>query len=104
MTDDDKGVLLQALLNEFRSEVVEVAKIMEGPSENTTVPVIQAPLGTLREARVHFERAYVGWVLKQHQGRIPDAAKALGVQRTNLYRKMRQLRLLPPSRGLRVLV
>ena len=27
----------------------------------------------------------------KHQGRVEDAAKALGIQRTNLYRKIRQL-------------
>jgi transcriptional regulator of acetoin/glycerol metabolism len=27
----------------------------------------------------------------KHQGRVGDAAKALGIQRTNLYRKVRQL-------------
>jgi hypothetical protein len=29
-------------------------------------------------------------VLIKHHGRVGDAAKALGIQRTNLYRKVRQ--------------
>jgi DNA-binding NtrC family response regulator len=49
--------------------------------------------GTLRQARARFERDYIAAVLEQHQGRISEAAKALGIQRTNLYRKMRSLRL-----------
>jgi two-component system nitrogen regulation response regulator NtrX len=49
--------------------------------------------GTLRQARARFEREYIGAVLDQHHGRITDAAKALGIQRTNLYRKMRSLRV-----------
>ncbi|MCC7417058.1 MAG: sigma-54-dependent Fis family transcriptional regulator [Acidobacteria bacterium] len=49
--------------------------------------------GTLRQARARFERDYIVAVLDQHRGRISDAAKALGIQRTNLYRKMRSLRL-----------
>jgi DNA-binding NtrC family response regulator len=49
--------------------------------------------GTLRQARARFEREYIASVLEQHQGRISDAAKALGIQRTNLYRKMRSLRV-----------
>ena len=49
--------------------------------------------GTLRQARARFEREYIGHVLEQHQGRISEAAKALGIQRTNLYRKMRSLRV-----------
>jgi two-component system nitrogen regulation response regulator NtrX len=49
--------------------------------------------GTLRQARARFEREYIAAVLERHRGRISDAAKALGIQRTNLYRKMRALRV-----------
>lgn len=47
--------------------------------------------GTLKQARERFERDYVTSVLEQHRGRMAEAAKALGIQRTNLYRKVRQL-------------
>jgi DNA-binding NtrC family response regulator len=50
-----------------------------------------APAGTLRSARQQFERDYVALVLRRHQGRVGEAARALGIQRTNLYRKARQL-------------
>ena len=46
---------------------------------------------TLREARARFERECISAVLMRHHGRVGDAAKALGIQRTNLYRKVRQL-------------
>ena len=49
--------------------------------------------GTLKQARARFERDYIAATLDQHHGRIGDAAKALGIQRTNLYRKMRTLRV-----------
>src|SRR6185295_11304698 len=49
--------------------------------------------GTLRQARARFEREYIAAVLEQHRGRISDAAKTLGIQRTNLYRKLRSLRV-----------
>jgi DNA-binding NtrC family response regulator len=49
--------------------------------------------GTLKQARARFEREYIAATLEQHRGRISDAAKALGIQRTNLYRKMRSLRV-----------
>jgi two-component system, NtrC family, nitrogen regulation response regulator NtrX len=48
---------------------------------------------TLKQARSRFEREYIASVLEQHHGRISEAAKALGIQRTNLYRKMRSLRV-----------
>ena len=47
--------------------------------------------GTLRQARARFEREYIASVLELHRGRISEAARALGIQRTNLYRKMREL-------------
>jgi DNA-binding NtrC family response regulator len=55
--------------------------------------VVFANGGTLRQARARFEREYIAAVLEQHRGRISEAAKALGIQRTNLYRKMRSLRV-----------
>ncbi len=54
---------------------------------------------TLRQARARFETEYIAAVLQHHRGRIADAAKVLGVQRTNLYRKMRRLNVTRP-RGL----
>jgi DNA-binding NtrC family response regulator len=50
-----------------------------------------ARAGTLRSARQQFERDYIALVLQHHRGRVGDAARALGIQRTNLYRKARQL-------------
>ncbi len=55
--------------------------------------VVFAHGGTLRQARARFEREYIASILEQHHGRISEAAKALGIQRTNLYRKMRSLRV-----------
>jgi two-component system response regulator AtoC len=46
---------------------------------------------SLREARLSFERQYIAKVLNRHRGRMEEAARSLGIQRTNLYRKARQL-------------
>lgn len=51
---------------------------------------------TLREARSYFEREYIAAVLALHHGRISDTAGTLGIQRTNLYRKLRSLHLTRP--------
>jgi len=48
---------------------------------------------TLREARTQFEREYIRAALQQHHGRMGEAARSLGIQRTNLYRKVRKLNL-----------
>ena len=48
---------------------------------------------SLREARRQFEREYIASVLRQHGWRMGEAARTLGIQRTNLYRKARQLNI-----------
>ncbi len=48
---------------------------------------------SLREARAAFERQWITAALVRCHGRAGDAARALGIQRTNLYRKVRQLGL-----------
>jgi two-component system nitrogen regulation response regulator NtrX len=54
---------------------------------------------TLRQARARFERDYIAAVLQHHGGRIADAARVLGVQRTNLYRKLRRLNVMRTKGG-----
>jgi DNA-binding NtrC family response regulator len=48
---------------------------------------------TLREARERFEREYLTATLQHYRGRMGAAARQLGIERTNLYRKMKQLRI-----------
>jgi DNA-binding NtrC family response regulator len=60
------------------------------------------PVLSLREARERFERDYIAAVLEQHDWRMSDAARTLGIERANLYRKTRQLgiaRSAPAERG-----
>jgi DNA-binding NtrC family response regulator len=54
-------------------------------------PARFTPTGNLREARLRFERDYISAVLQHHAWRMADAARTLGIQRPNLYRKARQL-------------
>jgi two-component system nitrogen regulation response regulator NtrX len=56
---------------------------------------------TLRDARLRFERDYIAAVVRQHHGRMGEAAAALGIQRTNLYRKLRQLNVLRQAKDAR---
>ncbi len=60
-----------------------------------------APL-SLRQARARFERQYILYRLAANQGNLGDTARELGIERTNLYRKMKQLGIRSPhnrSRG-----
>lgn len=54
-------------------------------------PGAPGPHASLREARRQFEREYIAAVLRHYDGRMGPAARVLGIQRTNLYRKARQL-------------
>ena len=72
-----RGVILQ-------EDVLEHV-LLEGTSPRGV------PGGTLREARERFEREFIAGVLQRHRGRMGAAAKELGIERTNLYRKIRQL-------------
>jgi DNA-binding NtrC family response regulator len=47
---------------------------------------------TLRQAHAHFEREYIAAVLERHRGSVSEAARTLGIERANLYRKLRGLR------------
>jgi two-component system nitrogen regulation response regulator NtrX len=46
---------------------------------------------SLHEAREQFEREYILNKLVEYKGNVSSAALALGIERTNLYRKMKQL-------------
>ena len=48
-------------------------------------------IGTLRDARQQFEREFIASALQRHGWRMEAAASELGIERTNLYRKMKQL-------------
>ncbi|MDO8834874.1 MAG: sigma-54 dependent transcriptional regulator [Vicinamibacterales bacterium] len=56
-------------------------------------------LATLHDARGRFEREYILRVLARQQGNISRTADVLGVERSNLYRKMRALGIAPARQG-----
>lgn len=62
---------------------------------------VPATLASLREARQTFEREYISTVLEEYGWRMTEAARVLGIERANLYRKTRQLGItrLKPSRA-----
>jgi DNA-binding NtrC family response regulator len=56
------------------------------------------PASNLREARRQFERDHIAAVLRDYGWQMREAARALGIERANLYRKARQLGI-PLRRG-----
>lgn len=53
---------------------------------------------TLHEARERFERDLILRTLAVQQGNMSRTADALGVERSNLYRKMRAFGIAPARR------
>jgi two-component system nitrogen regulation response regulator NtrX len=53
----------------------------------------------LQEARERFEKDYILRVLAAQRGNVSRTAEALGVERSNLYRKMRGYGIAPARRG-----
>jgi two-component system nitrogen regulation response regulator NtrX len=53
----------------------------------------------LHDARDNFERDYILKALARQQGNISRTAEVLGVERSNLYRKMRALGIAPTRPG-----
>jgi len=61
-------------------------------------PTAAAPDGTLQAAREEFERRYIRSRYLECGGNMSRTAEALGVERSNLYRKMKAYGLLPARR------
>lgn len=70
---------------------------LEGTASLGTEPA-GAPALPLHEARDRFEREYIMRALAAHNGNISRTADALGVERSNLYRKMRGFGIAPARR------
>ena len=88
--------LLERVVDETADEVIRIEQIVPMLQLTRARPPFTS-VGTLREARTQFERNYVSSVLQHHGWRVAAAARALGIQRPNLYRKARQLGI-PVSR------
>ena len=81
---------IERVLAQTREDVIQVEQVLPALQlERSLAPF--SPVGSLREARMRFERDYIAAVLQHHGWRMADAAQTLGIQRPNLYRKARQL-------------
>ena len=87
--------LVQRLLilggeEEIRLDEIERELASQAP---TTEPLVKQDLLSLplREAREHFERAYLQQQLILCNGKVGQLAKRVGMERTHLYRKLRSL-------------
>ena len=76
-----------------RIEAEDLAFILSSRQEGTMVTDPGLPL---TEATIDFQVKYIEQAIKRAGGNMSDAAKSLGLHRSNLYRKMRQLDMPAP--------
>jgi DNA-binding NtrC family response regulator len=81
---------IERLVSETRETIIQVEDVLPALDLQRARPPF-TPVGSLRDARLRFEREYIAAVLQHHGWRMADAAATLGMQRPNLYRKARQL-------------
>lgn len=91
-----KSLALASLETEITADDAS-ALLVENPSvENGSTLSLDMPL---REAREAFERIYFRHHLRREGGNITRLAERTGVERTHLYRKLKQLGLQPQRKG-----
>jgi DNA-binding NtrC family response regulator len=81
---------IERVVAETSDEVIQIEHLLPALRLQRTSTTF-LPSGSLREARVRFERDYIASVLQYHDWHMAAAAQTLGIQRPNLYRKARQL-------------
>jgi two-component system nitrogen regulation response regulator NtrX len=85
--------LMERLVVLVSKEVVSHRDVMEAlQMTGAGAPADGGPL-PLRQARSRFERQYILERLSANRGNLGETARDLGIERTNLYRKMKQLGL-----------
>jgi DNA-binding NtrC family response regulator len=83
--------VVTATVRSTRHPVIQLEDVLEHARLDDAASAPAAAGLTLRDARARFERECISATLARHHGRVGDAARELGIQRTNLYRKVRQL-------------
>lgn len=75
-----------------RLVIMTPADAIEAPHlpDNLTEGVVPASAQTLKEARMQFESRFILQSLQQNDWNISETARQLGIERTNLHRKMKQ--------------
>lgn len=82
--------VIQGALAQSADAVVQIEQVLPSLQLDRATTAF-LPSGSLREARMRFERDYIAAVLQYHGWKVAEAAHTLGIQRPNLYRKARQL-------------
>jgi len=94
--------VIERLMIMAPGETITAADVRFLNPDAAILPADAAPDGTflpLHAARDRFEQQYILRALAQQQGNMTRTAELLGVERSNLYRKMRAFGLVPARRS-----
>ena len=71
---------------------IDIYDLPESILNRTLLTQMEQPEeSSLQEARERFERDFILQKLMEYKGNVSLAAQALGIERSNLYRKIKQL-------------
>ena len=94
--------VLERLMIMVRGDTIRSRDLTFLDGAQLPAPDVYAPDGeivTLHRAREQFERDYILHALASQHGNMSRTAQALGVERSNLYRKMRAFGIAPARKG-----
>jgi len=90
--------VVERLMIMVRGDIIGLSDLSFLDGMTAGMPEGPAPVVPLHEARDQFERDYILRALAAQQGNISRTAEVLGVERSNLYRKMRGFGIAPVRR------
>lgn len=102
----EKPISLQKLLKTVLKALQQGAPLLPVPEEVSApremegMVTVALPLDLpLREAREYFDSVYFNYQMQKENGNITRLAEKAGIERTHLYRKLKQLGIKPVKRG-----
>lgn len=87
---------LAYLSPEDKIDAADLAFIISDPNESSSLMMLNLPLN---DATREFQIEYIKKQIERARGNMTEAAKRLGLHRSNLYRKMRQLQMPTDEEG-----
>lgn len=88
-----KNIVERVLIMSGADRISAADIVLPGQEESSPGEVNDKALLSLKEARFEFEKKFISDVLAQHGGNISRTARALGIERSNLHRKLKSLNI-----------